>query len=229
MSPAGYHGKVLHIDLNARRAWSEEPDDRFWRIYGGGGLLAAYYLLRETPAHIDAFDPANLLILTSSVVAGHPYAGLARYTAAGKSPLTNGIGETRCEGPFGVALKGSGADVLIFHGAADRPTTVLIEEGKVSFHDASALWGRTVNQTVDGLEAQFGADIHTAVIGPAGENRVRFASIVSESAKTVNSPVFVVPNRPSTPTRSPRSSCRASDHPKSPTWRFPIRTWISPV
>jgi len=180
MSPAGYHGKVLHIDLSARRAWSEEPDDRFWRIYGGGGLLAAYYLLRETPARIDAFDPANLLILTSSVVAGHPYAGLARYTAAGKSPLTNGIGETRCEGPFGVALKGSGADALIFHDAADRPTTVLIEEGKVSFHDASALWGRTVNQTVDGLEAQFGADIHTAVIGPAGENRVRFASIVSE-------------------------------------------------
>ncbi len=180
MSPAGYHGKILHIDLSARRAWSEAPDDRFWRVYGGGGLLAAYYLLRETPAHIDAFDPANLLILTSSVVAGHPYVGLARYTAAGKSPLTNGIGETRCEGPFGVALKGSGADALIFHGAADRPTTVLIEEGRVSFHDASALWGRTVNQTVDGLEAQFGAAIHTAVIGPAGEQRVRFASIVSE-------------------------------------------------
>lgn len=180
MSPAGYRGKILHIDLSARRAWSEEPDDRFWRTYGGGGLLAAYYLLRETPARIDAFDPANLLILTSSVVAGHPYVGLARYTAAGKSPLTNGIGETRCEGPFGIALKGSGADALIFHGAADRPTTVLIEEGKVSFHDASALWGRTVNQTVDALEAQFGDDIHTAVIGPAGENRVRFASIVSE-------------------------------------------------
>jgi aldehyde:ferredoxin oxidoreductase len=49
MTLYGYHGKVLHIDLSARRAWLELPDEDFWRIYGGGGLLAAYYLLRETP------------------------------------------------------------------------------------------------------------------------------------------------------------------------------------
>jgi aldehyde:ferredoxin oxidoreductase len=129
---------------------------------------------------VDAFDPANLLILTSSVVAGHPYAGLARYTAAAKSPLTGGIGETRCEGPFGIALKGSGVDSLVFHGAAERPSVVVVENGQVTFHDASHLWGQPVSQTVDALEAQFGPDIHTAVIGPAGERLVRFASIVSE-------------------------------------------------
>jgi len=180
MTRFGYHGKVLHIDLGARRAWLEEPAEEVWRIYGGGGLLAAYYLLRECPPRIDAFDPANLLIITSSVVAGHPYAGLARYTAAAKSPLTGGIGETRCEGPFGIALKGSGVDTLAFHGAAERPTVVLIENGQVTFHDAGPLWGLPVSQTVDGLERQFGADIHTAVIGPAGERLVRFASIVSD-------------------------------------------------
>ena len=75
MGQFGYHGRVLHIDLTTRRSWIEEPDERFWRIYGGGGLLATYYLLRECPAGIDAFDPANLLVLTSSVVAGHPRAG----------------------------------------------------------------------------------------------------------------------------------------------------------
>ncbi len=180
MERFGYYGKVLHIDLTARRSWIEEPDDRFWRIYGGGGLLATYYLLRQCAPGIDAFDPANLLIITSSVVAGHPYAGLARYTAAAKSPLTGGIGETRCEGPFGIALKGSGVDALVFHGEADQPTVVLVENGQVIFHPAGDLWGRPVSQTVDRLEAQFGPDIHTAVIGPAGEHRVRFASIVSE-------------------------------------------------
>lgn len=97
MSGHGYHGKVLRIDLSglSEQRWSiEEPGELFWRRYGGGGLLAAYYLLRETPPGIDAFDPANLLVLTSSVVAGHPYAELARFTAAGKSPLTGGIGES---------------------------------------------------------------------------------------------------------------------------------------
>lgn len=176
----GYHGKVLHVDLAAQRSWIEEPDDRFWRIYGGGGLLTTYYLLRECPAGIDAFDPGNLLIFTSSVVAGHPYAGLARYTVSAKSPLTGGIGEARAEGPFGIALKGSGVDSLVFHGAADKPITVIIEGGHATFHDASCLWGRPVSQTVDMLEAQLETDIHTAVIGPAGERLVRFASIVSE-------------------------------------------------
>jgi aldehyde:ferredoxin oxidoreductase len=180
MSSYGYYGKILHIDLAAQRSWIEEPGENFWRIYGGGGLLATYLLLRDCPPGIDPFDPANLLILTSSVVAGHPYAGLARYTAAAKSPLTGGIGETRCEGPFGIALKGSGVDGLVFHNAAARPVAVIIEGGRVAFHEAENLWGLTVNQAVDRLAALFGEAIHAAVIGPAGERLVRYASIVSE-------------------------------------------------
>lgn len=180
MERFGYHGKILHIDLARQNAWMEEPGDRFWRIYGGGGLLATYYLLQEMPPGIDAFDPANLLILTSSVVAGHPYAGLARFTAATKSPLTGGIGETRCEGPFGIALKGSGVDALIFHNVSERPIVAIVDAGRVSFHEADNLWGRTVGQTVDILEGLFGPDIHSAAIGPAGERLVRFASLVSD-------------------------------------------------
>lgn len=182
MNPYGYHGSILHIDLTRRASWVERPGEVFWRTYGGGGLLATHYLMKSCPPQIDAFDPANLLILTSSVVAGHPYAGLARFTAASKSPLTHGIGETRCEGPFGMAIKDAGADSLIFHGAADAPVVVMVDQGKVSFHDAASLWGKPVSQTVDALEGQFGADIHTAVIGPAGERRVRFASIVTDRA-----------------------------------------------
>ena len=37
-----------------------------------------------------------------------------------------------------------------------------------------------MGQTVDALETRFGNTIHTAVIGPAGEKLVRFASIVSD-------------------------------------------------
>jgi aldehyde:ferredoxin oxidoreductase len=133
-----------------------------------------------TPPRVDAFDPRNLLIFTSSVVAGQPYAGLARFTVAGKSPLTGGIGEARCEGPFGAWLKRSGFDTIIVKGVAKRPTRVSITNGAVSFHDASDLWGCKVQATVDALEAQIVGEFGSAVIGPAGENRVRFASVISE-------------------------------------------------
>ncbi len=178
--PLGYNGRILHLDLG-NLSWSiEQPDEIFWRMYAGGGLLATYYLIKRCPRGIDPFDPDNLLILTSSVVAGHPYAGLARFTAAAKSPLTGGVGETRCEGPFGQALKASGFDALVIVGASEAAKTIVIEDGNVTFHDASELWGQPVSITTDSLENEFGPGIVTAAIGPAGEKLVRFASIVTE-------------------------------------------------
>ncbi|MEQ8964971.1 MAG: aldehyde ferredoxin oxidoreductase family protein [Azospirillaceae bacterium] len=180
MERLGYNGKVLHIDIENQTSTTEDLDDVFWRIYGGGGLLATYYLMKLCRPGIDAFDSTNLLVLASSVLAGHPYAGLARFTAAAKSPLTGGIGETRCEGPFGIALKASGYDAIVIRGRSETPISILIEDGAVAFHDAAPLWGGQVSATVDRLESDFGKGIATAVIGPAGENLVRYASIVTE-------------------------------------------------
>ena len=175
----GYHGKILHVDLSSRSWTVEEPSETFWRIHVGGGLLATYYLLKLAPEGVDAFDPANPLILTTSVVAGQPYAGLARFSACAKSPLTGGVGEARAEGPFAGALKAAGYDAIVIRGASDSPVSLLIDAGRVSFHAAEKLWGRPVSETVAGLEAMFGPGVETACIGPAGENRVRYASIVS--------------------------------------------------
>ena len=180
MTNFGYHGKILYINLSEQTSRTEHPDDLFWRTYAGGGLLAAYYLYQDTPPGIDAFSPQNVLIFTSSVMAGHPYAGLARFTTAAKSPLTGGIGETRTEGPFGMAIKGSGVDAIIITGAAEQPMLLLIENGKVEFLPGNAFWGQTTTAAQHNLQQVYGEDIHCALIGPAGENLVRFASIVTD-------------------------------------------------
>jgi aldehyde:ferredoxin oxidoreductase len=175
----GYHGKVLHVHLNSSTTQVEQPGENFYRIYAGGGLLGAYYLLKQTAPGIDPLGPENLLIFANSVIAGFPAAGLVRYIVCAKSPLTNGIGETRSEGPFAVALKKSGYDAIFLHGAAERPTGLMIDNGGITFFDAGEIWGKDVGETTDALEEQFGKDIAVASIGPAGENRVRYASIVS--------------------------------------------------
>jgi len=178
--PHGYHGTILHVDLTGRTARVEEPGEVFWRLHGGGGLLATALLLRDTPSGLDPFDPAAPLIFASSVMAGQPYPGLARFTLASKSPMTGGIGESRCEGPWGWALKGSGADCIVVTGRSERPAALLVERGEVSFHDAGDLRGLTVGDATDALEARFGEGIHVAAIGPAGENLVRYASVVTD-------------------------------------------------
>ena len=176
----GYNGTLLWVDLTSHTYSLERRAEAFFRQSIGGGLLAARLLLERTRAGIDPLGADNLLIFTSSVVAGHPAAGLPRFTVAAKSPLTSGIGETRCEGPWGVALKGCGADAIIFTGASATPVAVVIQDGRVEFKEARNLWGLTVGETTDRLEESLGRDIHVAAIGPAGENRVRFASIVTD-------------------------------------------------
>jgi len=175
----GYNGRILWIDLNSQSWNYQEKDEEFFRIFVGGGLLAAKILLDNTPAAINPLSSENLLIFTSSVMAGHEGAGLPRFTVSAKSPLTGGIGETRCEGPWGIALKNSGADAIVISGVADQPQLISIDNEQVSFLPADQLWGKQVGESVDILEQQFGIDICPAVIGPAGENLVRFASIVT--------------------------------------------------
>ena len=179
MSHPGYHSRILHLDLKRSETHVEEPAESLFRITGGAGILAARMLLEHTAAGIDPLGPDNLLVFANSVLSGFPLPGLARHVVCAKSPLTNGIGETRVEGPFSADLKRSGYDALVLHGAADRPTGVLVDDGRASFFDASELWGSPTNEATDRLEARFGAGSGVAVIGPAGENRVRFASIVS--------------------------------------------------
>jgi len=44
--PFGYNGKILRVDLSKGEIKVEEPDEHFYRTYGGGSSLGAYYLLQ---------------------------------------------------------------------------------------------------------------------------------------------------------------------------------------
>ena len=182
----GYNGRVLVVDLTAQSVTIQELDEMFWRIYGGGGLAATSLLLERTPPGIDPLGPENLLIFASSVVAGNPAPGLARFTTVAKSPLTGGIGETRTEGAWGVALKASGFDIIVVSGRSDQPVVLLVEDQQASLLPAGDLWGENVQETIADIEANLGGDIHVAAIGQAGENLVKYASIVAEGGNQVS-------------------------------------------
>jgi aldehyde:ferredoxin oxidoreductase len=175
----GYNGKILTVNLTDKSFVVTEPHEHYWRTFAGGGLLAAERLLRETPAGADPLGPDNALIFASSVMAGQPYVGLASLAVCAKSPLTHGMGETHVEGPFSASFKESGFDVIVIKGKSARPVLLEINQGKVAFVDGDEYWGKNVDAAVDALESKYGQGISTAVIGTAGENLVRFASIVT--------------------------------------------------
>jgi aldehyde:ferredoxin oxidoreductase len=176
----GYWGKILTIDLSSFTWNIIENEEKWYRIYAGGGLMGVYFLLKHTQPRIDAFSPQNLLMFMSSIVAGHDAPGLARFSIVTKSPLSGGIAETRGEGGFGRFLKSSGYDAVIIQGKAPQPVLLQIRDGSVTFHDASELWGLDTYETTHSLVQKYMADPEgIAVIGPAGEHLVRFASIIT--------------------------------------------------
>lgn len=182
MSPRGYHGKILWIDLSNQTSHVETPDETFHRLYTGPGLIGTNYLLQSTRAGINPFDPENLLTFSSSVIAGNLGTGLARFGVVAKSPLSGGVFESRGEGPFARGLKGSGYDAIVIRGRLEHPGYVLIEQGNSRFHPATDLWGKDTAETNASLEKRHGPDSCVAAIGPAGERLVRFAGIVTAGA-----------------------------------------------
>jgi aldehyde:ferredoxin oxidoreductase len=177
--PYGFTGKILRVDLTQRTSHVEELEETLLRRYLGGGLLGAYYLLKETPTGLDPYDPASPLMFMTSAMNGTPLSGANRYSAIAKSPLTGGFGETEAGGFWGPSLKNAGFDGVIIIGRAERPVYLLLYDGGCEFYDASKHWGKLSHEVQDGIEDELGDKrVVTLQTGVAGENRVRFAAIV---------------------------------------------------
>ncbi|MFQ5897922.1 MAG: aldehyde ferredoxin oxidoreductase family protein [Candidatus Methylomirabilia bacterium] len=173
--------KLLHVDLTTRQTRVEEIPEAVLRKHLGGGALASYLLLREMPPGVDPLGPDNILVFTTSVINGLSLSGTNRYTAAAKSPLTGGYGESEAGGWWGPELRAAGYDGLVIRGQAGSPVYLWIKDGEVEFRDARPYWGRLSGEVQDGLEREL-ADRRIRVLqtGVAGERGVRFAAIVNQ-------------------------------------------------
>lgn len=177
----GVAGKILRVDLTSRKITVDQPDEGFYRTYLGGAGFVSYFLLKEVPDGIDAFDPRNKLIFALGPLTGLPMPGVTRNCVGAKSPLSDGYSKSEVGGFFPMALKKAGYDAVIVEGRADRPVYLLVTDQQVEIHDASHLRGNTVLETQDAIVAETGQKtIRTAAIGPAGENLVRFACIMND-------------------------------------------------
>ena len=180
----GYTGKILRVDLTNGTTSVEEKDDAFYRKYMGGRALVAYYLLTETKAGTDPLGPDNLAIFAPGVVTGANVSGNGRNGVGALSPLTGGFGNAEAGGYWGAELKRAGYDAVVVKGKAAKPVYLWVSEGKVEIRDAANIWGKTVGDAEDAIRDELGdALIRTCLIGPAGENLVRYACVVNDRSR----------------------------------------------
>lgn len=174
--PAPY-GKRLHIDLSKGKISLLEVDGEALEAYLGGKGVAAWILYRETRQGLNPLNPESLLVLAVGPLVGTAAPGANRLVACFKSPLTGIWGESYCGGELGVQLRWAGIDVLTVTGRSPKPAYLLIDDGRVELRDASHLWGKDSYEAEKALKAELGREFQTAVIGPAGENLVKFACV----------------------------------------------------
>ncbi|MEK6222627.1 MAG: aldehyde ferredoxin oxidoreductase, partial [Chloroflexota bacterium] len=180
--PHGYNGKILHVNLTTREFDIEEPEENFYRKYMGGSAMGLYYLFNNMPAGVDPLGPENVLCFMASVITGVPISGQSRLTATAKSPLTDAIGDSQMGGFFPAELKFAGFDGIVIKGKASSPVYLSILHGEVEIRDAAHIWGKITGEAEDVLKEEYDDNkIEVLQVGPAGENLVRFASIMSMS------------------------------------------------
>jgi aldehyde:ferredoxin oxidoreductase len=180
----GYAGRVLVCDLAARASRIEQLDARVARSFIGGRGLGAHYLCELTEPGTDALAPESPLVFATGPLTGTKAPTSGRFSLSGRSPLTGTILDTNCGGAFGARLKGAGFDALVVTGASDAPVVVQIDESGARFEDAADLWGTDVFQATTALVGDRKAT-SAAVIGPAGENVVKLATIMVDGRRAL--------------------------------------------
>jgi aldehyde:ferredoxin oxidoreductase len=173
----GYHGRYLRIDVSKQSCQTLQiPREVLWQCVGGTGL-ATWILTQETPGQIDALHPDAPLIFVFSPLVGSPLTTSAKFGVVAKSPLTNRLNDSLASSHFAIAGKKTGVDAIVVTGHSAQPTLLRIEPDSVAFEPATDLWGLTIPACEQLLRERLPRGFRSAVIGPAGERGVRYASI----------------------------------------------------
>jgi aldehyde:ferredoxin oxidoreductase len=170
----GTSNRVLEVDLTRSKVDIYHVKPRERRLYLGGKGLGLKLLYDRLRPGADPLGEENILAFMPGVLMGTGAPCSGRFAAVTKSPLTGIMASSSCGGPFGMNLKTAGWDGLLVRGKAAKPTYLLVTPEGVEFKDAEELWGLDTVATQSKLDEK---QVGMLVIGPAGENLVRFANI----------------------------------------------------
>jgi aldehyde:ferredoxin oxidoreductase len=176
----GYAGKILKIDLSNVNTTELETADYAGRFLGGRGLAAGLFW-ETAPPQARAHDPENCLIYATGPMTGFNRLASNRWQVCGRSPImdTEFFSYANLGERWGSYLKFAGYDALVVTGKAAGPVYINIGDGRVEIKDAAPLWGRPAFEAGDCLKAELGKGVSVLTIGPAAENRVSFATMIT--------------------------------------------------
>ena len=181
----GYMDKVVMLDLSTQELkdypWSDEDRE----LYIGGRAMASKIMSDCLSGGESALSEENLIVITTGPLTGTGAPCSNHFNISALSPVTGAVTYSNCGGEFGYYLKKAGYDALIIRGKCKEPMWIEIQSGKVEFNKAKTVWALKTAEAQE--EMQYAMDEKRGcrvkcgmlVIGPAGENMVKYASVFS--------------------------------------------------
>ena len=182
-----YAKRILHVDLSTGKTKIEPLKEEMAKKYIGGIGLGMRLFLDNSNAGVDPFSSENPIIFATGPLSGTlaPSAGNS-YAVVSKSPLTEGIAESKSHGFFGAELKRAGYDAVIFEGKHEKLVYAWIDDDSVQLMNAQHLKGKSSHETEIAIREDLGDNyIRVSSIGEAGENLVRTACVINDESRAI--------------------------------------------
>jgi aldehyde:ferredoxin oxidoreductase len=173
-------GNVLSVDLcTGKWDMAPYPESVAKRFLAGRGF-AVYRLRQEVSFGTDPLGPDNALVFSCGLLAATPAPASSRLHLCALSPLTGMMGSSNIGGSMADRIRGCGIQAVVVTGRAPVPSVLVLDRQGARVIEAGSLWGIDTWEAEDALQARFSAGRPAVLtIGPAGENRVPMACIVS--------------------------------------------------
>lgn len=176
-------GPLLSIDLADRRTHTEEIDDVLESFIGGRGV-ATKLAHDRIPFDADPLGPENRLYFTTGPMQMSFMSFTGRMNATALSPLTTGLASTNAGGFMSRNFADSGYSAVELVGESDELIAVHVTDDGVEFEPVPDLEQATVSEVSAYMDDHHGlGKDNIAAIGPAGENLVRFAAIMTTESR----------------------------------------------
>ncbi|WP_049980201.1 aldehyde ferredoxin oxidoreductase family protein [Halolamina rubra] len=176
-------GPLLTINLSERTTAESEIKEINQRYVGGRGV-GTRLAHKRIPFDADPLGAENRLVFTTGPMQASTMSFTGRMNVTGVSPLTDGLISSNAGGFMSRNFADTGYGAVEITGKSDDLVAVHVRDDGVEFEAVPNLESATVSETVEYLEEDRSVTPdQTAVIGPAGENQVRFASIMTSEER----------------------------------------------
>lgn len=181
---SGYFRKILWVDLTSGESRVLRFGDAFAEKYVGGrgfGVKLLWDHLRSKGFTLDPLGPDNLMVIAPGPLTGLYLPASGKTSFASLSPATGGYGDSNMGGGFGVELRQAGYDAIALTGRAPVLSYLWIDDESVKVVRNEKLAGKGCLEAEGLIKKELGDPmVRVALIGPAGENLVRFACVTAD-------------------------------------------------